>query len=1414
MRRKRLPSILLSAILSVSMAFSPIAGVPVFAAEEAAEAATTAEEAEIVEEEIAEPEETEEPEELKELEEESSGDETSVESVEEEPNEEESAQEYNGSSTDESYQEESEEEITGDVTDGNNEDEPEDYADEEIEAEDAQDPAMANADNVIASGDCSATDDDHVTWTLTGTEDEMTLIISGSGKMAKFTYPRMLDCPWFNYRQSIRNIIIEEGVLNIGNCAFSNCSKVTSIEFPAGITSIDYMACSGCYNLTSITIPNSLTSIATYAFRDVFHLTDIYFLGSKEEWDSTKIQKTGNEYFFKANIHFNELYLKAELPEEQHEWAYTGESILPKPIVTNNKGDVLTEGTDYNLAYENNSEPGTAGILINGIGDYVGQSATVEFIIKKTVEAELSQNLYYFDSANGDYQVFKPQPIVTSGGAFLSEKKDYTVEYKNNTSPGEATVIVTGTGDYAGTVELPFYLATASGLEEDYEYTGEEIMPTFTLTADKELQEGSDYSVSYEENKEPGKECPRIVVNGRGDYTGKLIIPFIIKPRAISQLSSKTGTQREINIKFEEHPCADGYIVEWRYEEDSEDKEPEHREIDADSLTIKGGNSKEKYEITTDDEGNRWCEFHGDSMPRAKHAVIQVQAYAEVNMPDGTVNYVKSELPKEVTVATGNQVIRKEMWGFTNTLDENNTKQIDVSGESHAEIYAQMTINHSIGQCFGMCWAGAYSVLYGNRFGTVSLQDIDSFDNAAKYSDSTLGMSAEDAIAYAQAIQQASINMEEWDSAYLGDDISNAVGNRNFFQQFYDRVKACQSGNGDPILITLNGRNGNYHHAVLAMGVSYEDDRIVEIDVYDPNCGNKATENFKLYKANGSLTSDNASFAYTTVDNTLITGELSDYDQLITAPADFWIMPVNQNLRELLNQVRNGDVLTLEDSLLFSYVPETQEGDYIFEMNEGDSSTQIVPSYYSDSNQLIFRVTNPKGKKLFLRSRKATIKFGIRNIEYEIIIKMDEPCEIEITVDNPSYPSITINDAGIGQDVGWLERRFENGSLKTSSFNLVAGADGTISLSPQPDTSTLFSGISAISVSNMNGTYDGNCTINEKEITSMPAITLLDSDSYRYSLYNNNPLLKQIAGDEADSSTIVFHVHDWSKWNTTKEPTVDEEGTEERNCGLCGEKETQDIARLIDIKTSNVTGISNKTYTGKACTQSLTVTLNSDKLAKGTDYTVSYKNNINVGTAMVTITGIGKYTGKVTKTFKITQAANKITGSNYTRSYSTKAQTLTLNAKATGGKLTYKSNKSAVKVTSKGKVTIAAKFSGTATITVTAGNSNYKTVTKKIYVVVPTKTTLSSVKSPAAGKMKITWKKNTAVTGYQIQYSLKSSFASPKTKTISKNSQIATTISSLAKGKKYYVRIRSFKTVSGKKYYSAWSAAKATTIKK
>ena len=100
------------------------------------------------------------------------------------------------------------------------------------------------------------------------------------------------------------------------------------------------------------------------------------------------------------------------------------------------------------------------------------------------------------------------------------------------------------------------------------------------------------------------------------------------------------------------------------------------------------------------------------------------------------------------------------------------------------------------------------------------------------------------------------------------------------------------------------------------------------------------------------------------------------------------------------------------------------------------------------------------------------------------------------------------------------------------------------------------------------------------------------------------------------------------------------------------------------------------------------------------------------------------------------------------------------------------------------------------------------------YVINPKKTSISKIKA-GSGSLKIKIKKGgkSTTTGYQIQYSKKKSFGGKKTVTLKSYKKNSKTVKGLKSGKKYYVRVRTYKTVKGKKYYSAWSKVKKVKVK-
>ena len=115
------------------------------------------------------------------------------------------------------------------------------------------------------------------------------------------------------------------------------------------------------------------------------------------------------------------------------------------------------------------------------------------------------------------------------------------------------------------------------------------------------------------------------------------------------------------------------------------------------------------------------------------------------------------------------------------------------------------------------------------------------------------------------------------------------------------------------------------------------------------------------------------------------------------------------------------------------------------------------------------------------------------------------------------------------------------------------------------------------------------------------------------------------------------------------------------------------------------------------------------------------------------------------------------------------------------------------------------------TVTLKGNYSGSKAVSYKIN---PKGTTMSKVTAVSKGFTAAWTKQATQTTGNQIQYSLSSTFASGnKTALIAKNTTLSKKVTGLTAKKKYYVRVRTYKTVSSTKYYSSWSTALAATTK-
>ena len=285
--------------------------------------------------------------------------------------------------------------------------------------------------------------------------------------------------------------------------------------------------------------------------------------------------------------------------------------------------------------------------------------------------------------------------------------------------------------------------------------------------------------------------------------------------------------------------------------------------------------------------------------------------------------------------------------------------------------------------------------------------------------------------------------------------------------------------------------------------------------------------------------------------------------------------------------------------------------------------------------------------------------------------------------------------------------------------------------------------------------------------------------------------------------------HKSSGWIVDKAASIGVKGSKHKECTVCKKVlETAEIPALsrISISKASVTlSTSTYAYDGKAKKPGVTVKLNGKTLKNGTDYTVSYSNNTKVGTATVKITGKGNYTGSVSKTYSIKNDFKKATisgisnksytGKNITQSITVKYNGKTLK-KGTDYTVSYSNNKSI----------------GTATVKI-AGKGSYTGTITKTFKINPAKQEIQKLTAKSKAFF-VDWAQKGSATGYEIQYATNSKFTSAKKVTITNNKTDTKTISKLSGKKKYYVRVRSYTTVKGTKYYGAWSASKSVTTKK
>ena len=224
-------------------------------------------------------------------------------------------------------------------------------------------------------------------------------------------------------------------------------------------------------------------------------------------------------------------------------------------------------------------------------------------------------------------------------------------------------------------------------------------------------------------------------------------------------------------------------------------------------------------------------------------------------------------------------------------------------------------------------------------------------------------------------------------------------------------------------------------------------------------------------------------------------------------------------------------------------------------------------------------------------------------------------------------------------------------------------------------------------------------------------------------------------------------------------------------------------------------------YDGTYKKPAATVTFGGKVLQEGKDYTISYRNNLNVGVTTVIATGMGDYTGYTSKNFTITKRALaggtvsvassvSFTGSNITPSVTVKVAGRTLTS-GTDYTVSYSNNKNV----------------GTSNVYV-YGKGNYSGSLSAKFDIVPAKQQIQKLETKYKG-FYIDWAQKGSATGYDVEYSVNANMSGAVSKHLTANKPDTLTVSGLSGDKVYYVRVRSYTNVNGKVYYGAWSDIKS-----
>ena len=920
-------------------------------------------------------------------------------------------------------------------------------------------------------------------------------------------------------------------------------------------------------------------------------------------------------------------------------------------------GVTLTSGADYTLTNDGGIAAGVYDVTVTGAGNYTG-TAKKSYVINETAGSTA------ITIANIADQTFTgaaitPTPTITysydaTNTVTLNKDEHYTLSYINNTNVGEATVIVTLKGGYTGSATKTFNIVAKSLAgatvtpNTSFIYNGNVQKPSFVVVVDsRTLDAGVDYNVTYNGDA-ISAGTQNVTINGIGNYTGTQAGSYTINTLSLSTATIKLPSETFVYNRGVQKPTpvvsvgslvisANDYDVSWDDDNNPATTTPNFENVGTKYITVTGKNNCQGSKGTT-------------YVITAKQLDANMVTLAQTEM-----TYTGSALNPGVTVTDGETQLvegtdtnpQEYKLEITNNVNVG-TATVKVTGQGNYTGVVQKTFNiqtqaqqdFTISDIAAVTYNGSeYRPTPTVKYGTVDLVNEKdytlSYRNNVYAGTATVIVTGKGGYEGSSGTKNFTINPKQLDPTkvslsyssvnYTGAEQKPAVtvldGDNPLSENRDYTIVYSNNINAGTATVTVTGC-GNYSTSTQATGTIVKQFTINKLSI----ASGEVNLSYISTVFNGSVQKPTVQTVYANGHKLTAT---TDYTVTMPVDAD----AINQGAKTVT--VTGTGNYTGSKSATYTIAQKEVSSSMIKIANEnltytGSAQTAVVTieDLVGSTNIITsndYTLTNPGGTEVgnytVTIDGKGNYK-GSASKQYSIVTAGStgftvDPIAAQNYTGLPLTPEVTVKKAG-------------------TDGGLTVDTDYTLDWANNINAGANTASVTVTGKGNYSGTQTVYFTITPKSLNATGITATLSPTSFTYTGSTQKPTVtvKDGTAKTLAENTDYMLVNDGGVANGTYTVTI---------TGMGNYKDVITPAPSYTIGGQNLNGaevilnrLDSYVYDGNEKKPGVSEVKVGSTVIPASNYTVSYADNVNAGTATVTVTGKGNCSGTATATFPIT----------------------------------------------------------------------------------------------------------------------------------------------------------------------------------